>query len=95
MSSTESLLSSPSSNSSSFSFYAISDFGYPSPEVKRVSEAMNLYSEIYGQPRFILGLGDNFYPSGVDSIDDIQFISSWENIFLKFNNLRVPWYISK
>mmetsp|Transcript_14471 Transcript_14471/g.15147 ORF Transcript_14471/g.15147 Transcript_14471/m.15147 type:complete len:296 (-) Transcript_14471:98-985(-) len=54
---------------------------------------MNLYSEIYGGPNFILGLGDNFYPSGVDSIDDRQFQTSWENIFLKHNKLRVPWHI--
>lgn len=76
-------------------FYSIGDFGYPSPEIKRVSDAMNLYSEINGEPNFILGLGDNFYPCGVDSINDNQFQNSWENIFLKHRKLRVPWYISK
>jgi hypothetical protein len=76
-------------------FYAIGDFGYPSPEMKRVAAAMQLYSEINGPPDFILGLGDNFYPSGVDSVKDRQFQTSWEDVFLRYQSLRVPWHISK
>lgn len=76
-------------------FYALGDFGYPSPEMKGVAAAMQLYSEMNGSPNFILGLGDNFYPSGVSSVNDRQFKSSWENVFLKYPSLRVPWHISK
>jgi tartrate-resistant acid phosphatase type 5 len=76
-------------------FYALGDFGYPSPEMKRVAGAMQLYSEIAGPPHFILGLGDNFYPSGVESVADRQFKTSWENLFLQHSLLRVPWHISQ
>lgn len=75
-------------------FYALGDFGSPSPEMKRVAESMQLYSEMHGSPDFILGLGDNFYPCGVSSVNDKQFKTSWENIFLKHQALRVPWHIS-
>jgi tartrate-resistant acid phosphatase type 5 len=88
---------SPSSclNTNEIRFYAIGDFGYPSPEMKRVASAMQLYSEMNGPPNFILGLGDNFYPSGVDSVNDRQFKTSWEDVFLQYPSLRVPWHISK
>jgi len=45
-------------------------------------------------PAFILGLGDNFYPSGVDSVTDRKFKTHWEDVFLIHSSLRVPWHVA-
>lgn len=42
----------------------------------------------------ILGLGDNFYPSGVLSVNDPLFNSCWRNVFLRYPSLQVPWYLT-
>lgn len=42
---------------------------------------------------FIISTGDNFYENGVASIDDPQFMSSYENIY-SGANLFVNWYIT-
>ncbi len=48
---------------------------------------------------FILSVGDNFYPAGVNGVLEpfaADFTSSeflmWERVFLKHSQLRVPWY---
>jgi acid phosphatase len=72
-------------------FYAIGDWGEPTSEVQGTAESMARFASLVVPPRFILGLGDNIYPSGVECVDDIQFKEKWEDIFLKFRELRVPW----
>ncbi len=42
---------------------------------------------------FIISTGDNFYENGVASINDPQFLSSYENIY-SGANLFVNWYIT-
>ncbi|HEY9048182.1 MAG TPA: tartrate-resistant acid phosphatase type 5 family protein [Ohtaekwangia sp.] len=41
--------------------------------------------------RFVISTGDNFYCCGVASIDDYQWISSFENIY-RSHSLQIPWY---
>lgn len=36
-------------------------------------------------------LGDNFYPSGVTSVDDPKWQTNWKDLFLDCPELRVPW----
>ena len=70
-------------------FFAIGDFGHGCPNI---ANAMNLYSDnLKRAPDFILGLGDNFYPCGVQSTSDIAFKTTWADVFLIHKNLRVPW----
>jgi hypothetical protein len=47
-------------------FYSIGDWGSSGPDVVKVANAMNKYSLKNGKPNFILALGDNFYPSGIE-----------------------------
>lgn len=72
-----------SSDSSSFTFFAISDFGNPTNELKQVAEAMHKYAQDNQTPSVILGLGDNFYPYGVSSPEDSLFQEVWSDIFLQ------------
>ena len=44
-------------------------------------------------PSFVMTLGDNFYPNGVQSVDDPQWTSVWENVYLRdYMGLRIPWH---
>lgn len=73
-------------------FFAIGDFGHSCPATKALAEAMNKYAEDTNRtPDFILGLGDNFYPEGVSSVDDPLFQEAWQDVFLPHQRLRVPW----
>jgi hypothetical protein len=40
---------------------------------------------------FVLSMGDNFYPDGVMSTSDPQWIKSFENIYTAYS-LNIPWY---
>lgn len=50
-----------------------------------------LYCEPTSPIRFILALGDNFYPHGVHSVDDHKWQTNWADVFLNSEELRVPW----
>jgi len=52
---------------------------------------MDGYAKLHGQPAFVLGLGDNFYDDGVDSVDDPKWKSFWVDSYLTYESLRVPW----
>jgi hypothetical protein len=71
-------------------FFAIADFGQPS--CTELAAGLNAYAESSGSPDFILGLGDNFYPDGVSSVDDPKF-EDWRNVYLKYENLKCPWHL--
>eukprot|EP01038_Epipyxis_sp_PR26KG_P010456 gene10456-14044_t len=81
------------SNSGSFTFYAIGDYGYPTPDIKQTAFAMSDYAISNEPPKFILALGDNFYPNGVQSVSDSLFKRFWIDVFLKYDSLRVPWRV--
>jgi len=53
----------------------------------------NWISDTSISPRFILALGDNFYPSGVSSTKDPAWKTIWEKPFLQYPALKVPWRI--
>lgn len=72
-------------------FLAIGDWGEQTPMTAETAEAMARYAREVAQPAFVLSLGDNFYPRGVRDVEDSQWRSAWEAVFLKHPELRVPW----
>lgn len=46
------------------------------------------------QPDFIVSTGDNIYPDGVFSEDDVRFDDSWKDVYTGENIADLVWYIS-
>jgi len=83
------------------SFFVIGDWGYDPIAhwktinngtcQKAIAKKMLDHMEALGDVRFVLNLGDSFYPDGVKSKDDPQWERKWRNVYDK--KLRsVPWY---
>jgi len=43
--------------------------------------------------QFVITVGDNFYPTGVQSTQDPQWKASFEDIYFSFH-LQTPWYVA-
>ena len=43
--------------------------------------------------RFVISVGDNFYPAGVQSVDDPQWQASFEQVYAA-PSLQTPWYVA-
>ncbi len=71
-------------------FYSIGDWGKVSSGLKATAKSMDLVSKVK-PPSFILSLGDNFYPDGVESSTDEQWETTFRQIFTG-KNLYCPWY---
>lgn len=74
-------------------FFAFGDWGIKNQLSQECAKAMDDWANKNQKPAFILVLGDNFYPDGVDSIDDPQFVTNWKEGYLNFPALQVPWNI--
>jgi hypothetical protein len=82
------------------SFIAIGDWGhddnthgncYTSMCQKTVAQTMHETMAELGDVKFIINVGDSFYPNGVSSKDDWQWDAKWRNVYSQ--ELRsVPWY---
>lgn len=59
---------------------------------KPVSHQMNIASKTLGT-RFIVSVGDNFYPDGVISTQDPQWKYSFEDVYSQYD-LNKPWLIA-
>lgn len=77
----------------SFSFIVLGDFGrvgdYYQKDVAR--EMGN--ATIALEAEFIVSVGDNFYPNGVQSTQDYHWISSFETIYTD-PSLYTDWYVA-
>lgn len=71
-------------------FLAMGDFGTGRKNQRIVAETMAKKAE-QDPVQFVLTLGDNFYPHGVTSIRDEQWLTKFENIY-DFPSLDVPFY---
>ena len=73
-------------------FYTIGDWGKMSNNLLNVAKSMDTMSnkEEY-RPNFILSLGDNFYPDGVESSEDEKWEKIFRNVFTG-RYLYCPWY---
>lgn len=73
-------------------FYLFGDWGRDGKEGQvKVSELMNAAGKV-AAPQFIVSTGDNFYPDGVETANDKQWKTSFENIYTG-ENLQCPWYV--
>ena len=74
----------------SVSFYAIGDTGYGGEILRANASSMERAAET--RPvAFVLLLGDNFYPSGVESAEDRRWKEIFEDAFVGAK-LQVPFY---
>lgn len=72
------------------SFLAIGDWGRDgASHQQRVADQMALAAETDAS-RFVVALGDNFYPHGVQSANDARWQTSFEAIY-KAPSLQSPW----
>jgi tartrate-resistant acid phosphatase type 5 len=73
------------------SFLVTGDWGTGSTSQKRLAVQMAKTAELI-RARFVISTGDNFYPSGVTSINDAQWVTSFEDVY-DAPALMVPWYV--
>ncbi|MDR6967717.1 ribosomal protein L31 [Flavobacterium arsenatis] len=77
----------------SLNFIVMGDFGRNGQYFqKEVAEQMGKASMTIGSD-FTISVGDNFYPNGVQSTTDHQWISSFENIYTN-HSLYENWYVA-
>lgn len=69
-------------------FIAVGDTGRGNAEQNQVAELMRRKCAASGCD-FVVMLGDNFYPTGVSSVDDPQFEEKFEKVYA---GLEVPFY---
>lgn len=75
-----------------FNFYVIGDWGRKGEEKqKTLANTMGDAAKVI-EPEFIISTGDNFYPNGVASVQDPQWMASFENIYSDFS-LNCDWYV--
>src|SRR5262249_27146044 len=74
-------------------FLAMGDWGRQGEyNQKAVAEQMAVTAKAM-DAQFVLALGDNFYPSGVQSVNDPQWRTSFEDIY-SAHALNVDWYVA-
>lgn len=79
-------------------FAAIGDFGgiplppYSTYTQKKIAKVMGKYADTEGV-QFIVGLGDNFYYTGVSSVDDPRFFSTFEHVYTSPALEKATWYM--
>ena len=75
----------------SLNFTVFGDWGRRGEEdQKQVAVQMGLAAQNIGA-RFVIAAGDNFYESGVTSVDDKHWKQSFEDVYTS-PSLQVPWY---
>lgn len=81
--------STPTTPSVPVRFVALGDAGEGNDDQFAVADAIELTCATLGCD-FALYLGDNFYDTGVDGVDDVQFQTKFE---LPYQNLDFPFYV--
>src|SRR5690554_6201242 len=77
----------------SFSFMVLGDFGRVGDYYQKdVAREMGHATIVLGA-EFIVSVGDNFYPNGVQSTQDYHWISSYESIYTD-PSLYTDWYVA-
>jgi hypothetical protein len=58
----------------------------------QVARAMGKIAK-WRQSQFVVSLGDNFYQSGVSSLDDPRFQHTFERMYVHPSLVELPWYV--
>jgi len=59
----------------------------------QVANAMGAYAaQADPKPSFLIALGDNFYDNGVYSTTDNLWKYLWQDVYLGFDALNIPWF---
>lgn len=74
------------------SFLAVGDWGRDGQFGQREVAAEMGRTAARSAARFVISLGDNFYPDGVASVESAQWRTSFEAIYTA-PSLAVPWYV--
>lgn len=75
----------------SCAFLALGDWGHDGSHAQRViAKGMGQAAQEIGS-RFVVALGDNFYPSGVQSVTDAHWRRAFEDVYTA-PALQTPWY---
>ena len=73
-------------------FMVIGDWGRNGEDNQiEVAREMGIVAKNF-KPEFIVSTGDNFYPNGVQSTRDHNWLASFENIYTA-NSLQSDWYV--
>ena len=79
--------------SKSLNFLLMGDFGrYGQFYQKEVALQMGKAAATI-ESDFVVAVGDNFYPNGVQSTQDYSWIASFESIYTHYD-LQTPWYVA-
>lgn len=73
-------------------FQTIGDFGWGNDKQKQVSAAMAKVADAQGC-KFVVSVGDNIYPEGVQSVSDPKWKTNFEDIYTA-PSLQVPWHVA-
>ncbi|MDD2877893.1 MAG: metallophosphoesterase [Acidiphilium sp.] len=73
-------------------FFVIGDWGRDGAHHQRAVGTAMAAAATLANPEFIVSAGDNFYESGVSSIHDPQWRTSFENVYTEAA-LHRPWHI--
>ena len=77
---------------SAIRFAVIGDWGwYGQSDQMKVAAAMEKVGAVCAYD-FIVSTGDNFYDAGVDSVEDVLWDLSFENVYTG-QHLQCPWYV--
>lgn len=85
-------LTPPPADATAISFFALGDQGSGDFRQWNVARSMEREAEASGDLDFVILLGDNFYPHGVDSIRDMQWNWKFENMYSGRKMATLPFY---
>lgn len=82
----------PDSDRSHITFFALGDQGNGGRYQKNIAKAMNKVAESRRDINFTVFLGDNFYPEGVSSVNDDQWMTKFESVYNGAYLQGMPFY---
>ncbi len=72
--------------------FVLGDFGTGGGFQKKVAQGMNARAAAHGKPLAMISTGDNIYPSGVESVEDKQWLTKFEQIYHQEFISEQRWY---